>query len=150
MTKVTIKDLLNLSVEWTVKISRFYADFRDACSDVSFRNLLNTMIDQEGQYTEYYKENLIKLDFKIDFVNNEDDYIEFDNNFEEIPDTADMSKINFLKKAVHYQDISVKTCEYLRELSKTNKSNQIFKELSDEESRHMSIFKDHLELEELF
>ena len=38
----------------------------------------------------------------------------------------------------------------LRELSKTDRGKQIFKELSDEEKRHMLIFKDHLELEELF
>jgi hypothetical protein len=150
MTKTTIKDLLNLSVEWTVKISHFYADFRGVCSDISFMNLLKTMIDQEGQYTKYYEENLTKLDFKTDFIIKEDDYIEFDNIFEDIPGIAGMSKINFLKKAVHFQDISIKTCEYLGELSKTNKSKQIFKELSDEENRHMGIFKDHLELEELF
>ena len=150
MTKITIKELLNLSVEWTVKISHFYADFRDVCSDISFMNLLKTMIDQEGQYTRYYEENLTILDLKTDFLITEKEYIEFDNKFEDIPDIAGMSKIDFLKKAVHFQDISVKTCEYLGELSKTNKGKQIFKELSDEESRHMSIFKDHLELEELF
>ncbi len=150
MINITIKELLTLSVNWTVKISKFYTDFRDINNDVSFRKLLTTMIDQEGQYTEYYEENLLKLNFNTDFSIGVDNKIEFDNNFEEIPDISDMSKLEFLKKAVYYQNISIKTCDYLRELSITDKSKQIFKELSDEENRHMLIFKDHLELEELF
>ncbi|MCK5153171.1 MAG: hypothetical protein KAQ93_02335 [Spirochaetales bacterium] len=150
MINITIKELLSLSVNWTVKISKFYADFRDENDDVSFRKLLTTMIDQEGQYTEYYKENLEKLNLSLDFIFEVNDEIEFDDNFEEIPEVSGMSKIDFLKKAVHYQDISINTCDFLRVLSKTDKGKQIFKELSDEEKRHMFIFKDHLELEALF
>lgn len=150
MNRTTIKDLLNLSIDWTVKISQFYADYRDVCSDVSFINLLKTMIDQEDEYTQYYKENLTKLDFNTDFVVNKEDLIDFDNKFEAMPGIAGMSKISFLKKAVHFQQISIKTCEYLGELSNTNTAKRIFKELSDEENRHMCIFRDHLELEELF
>ncbi len=150
MIKIKINDLFNLSIEWTVKISKFYADFRDKCEDVSFRKLLTTMIDQEGQYTEYYKENLAKLNIKSDFSIDESELIDFNDYFEDIPDVKEMTKITFLKKAVHFQGISIKTCDFLRDLSKTNRGKQIFKELADEESRHMFIFKDHLELEELF
>lgn len=150
MSKMTIKELLSLSVDWTVQISKFYADFRDKNDDISFRKLLATMIEQEEQYTEYYKENLTKLNLNLDFVIGSEENIEFNDSFEEIPDLAGMEKIDFLKKAVHYQDISVKTSNFLRELSKTDRGKQIFKELSDEENRHMLILRDHLELEELF
>ena len=149
MIKIKIKDLFNHSIEWTVKISKFYADFSEKCEDVSFRKLLTTMIDQEGQYTEYYKENLAKLNIKSDFSIDESELIDFNDYFEDIPDVKEMTKISFLKKAVHFQGISIKTCDFLRDLSKTNRGKQIFKELADEESRHMFIFKDHLELEEL-
>ena len=67
MRKITIKELLVISVNWTLEISKFYADFREETDDVSFIKLLTTMIDQEGQYTEYYEENLGKLDFQLDF-----------------------------------------------------------------------------------
>lgn len=150
MINITIKELLTLSINWTVKISNFYSNFRDINDDISFRKLLTTMIEQEGQYTEYYKENLLKLNLNLDFSVGIDDKIDFHNSFEEIPDFLGMTKIEFLKKAVYYQNISIKTCNLLRDLSKTDKGKQIFKELSDEENRHMLIFKDHLELEELF
>lgn len=150
MVKVTIKELISLSIDWTVKIRKFYADFRDNSNDVSFRKLLTTMIDQEGQYTEYYEENLKKLNFDIDFIAGTSEKIDFDDLFEEILDIAEMSKIDFLKKAVYFQDISIKTCDFLRGLSKTDRGKLIFKELAEEEKRHMFIFKDHLELEELF
>jgi len=150
MAETTLKELLSSSIEWTVKISKFYSDFRDENDDISFRKLLATMIDQEGQYTNYYEENLKNLDFILDFNLSLNDPIESNNNFEEMPDVKGMSKITFLKKAVHFQQISIKTCEFLGGVSKTSKGKQIFKELADEESRHMSIFKDHLELEELF
>ncbi|MDA3937694.1 MAG: hypothetical protein PF693_00065 [Spirochaetia bacterium] len=150
MIKIELKELFTLSIEWTVKISKFYADFRDNCDDVSFRKLLTTMIDQERQYTEYYKDNLAKLNIESDFVFNDSGLIDLNDSFEDIPDVKEMSKIDFLKNAVHFQEISIQTCNFLGELSKTNRGKQIFKELADEESRHMYIFKDHLELEELF
>ena len=148
MSKMTIKELLSLSVDWTVQISKFYEDFRDKNEDVSFRKLLATMIEQEEQYTEYYKENLNTLNLNLDFVIASEENIEFNDSFEEIQDTASMTKIDFLKKAVHYQDISVKTCYFLKELSKTDRGKQIFKEMADEGNSHMFIFRDHLELEE--
>lgn len=150
MAETTLKELLSLSIDWTVRISKFYSDFRDEIDDISFKNLLTTMIDQEGQYTNYYEENLKSLDYILDFNLRANDTIEINIDFEEMPDVKRMSKISFLKKAVHFQQISIKTCEFLGRLSKTSKGKQIFKELADEESRHMSIFKDHLELEELF
>jgi hypothetical protein len=150
MSKITIKDLLSTSVEWTIRISQFYADYREENTDVFFRKLLTTMIDQEGEYTENYKENLIKLNIQMDFNMAENDQIEFDTGFEDIPSVKGMLKIEFLKKAVNFQDCSIKICDFLGLMSKTNKSKQIFKGLADEERRHMFIFKDHLELEELF
>ncbi|MCK5674301.1 MAG: hypothetical protein KAH95_13050 [Spirochaetales bacterium] len=150
MSKMTIKELLSLSIEWTVQISKFYEDFRNKNDDISFRKLLATMIEQEEQYTEYYKENLTKLNLNLDFDIGSEGNIEFNDSFEDIPDLTGMTKIEFLKKAVHFQDISIKTSNFLKEISKTEKGKQIFKELSDEENRHMLIFKDRLDLEELF
>ena len=150
MSKITIKELLVLSVKWTVEISRFYADFREETDDVSLGKLLTTMIDQERQYTEYYEENLGKLDFSLDFGTGFNEVIDFEGGSESIPPAAGLSKIDFFKKAVRYQEISIATCDFLRRVSKTDSGKQIFKKLSDEEHRHMLIFKDHLELEELF
>ena len=150
MVETTLRELLSASIDWTVKISKYYSDFRDENDDVSFRKLLATMIDQEGQYTDYYEENLKNLDYDLDFNTGLNDPIEVENYFEEIPDAKGTAKIAFLKKAVHFQQISIETCNSLGSLTKTDKGKQIFKELADEESRHMSIFKDHLELEELF
>ena len=150
MSKMTIKELLVLSVEWTIEISKFYADFREETDDVSFRKLLTTMIDQEGQYTEYYEENLRRLDLKSDFGSEINKVFDFNGGSESIPSVAGLSKIDFLKIAVRYQGISIATCDFLGSLSKTDSGKQIFKQLSDEERRHMLIFKDHLELEELF
>lgn len=150
MSKTTIKELLVLSVEWTIEISKFYADFRVETDDVSFRKLLTTMIDQEGQYTEYYEENLRRLDIKADFGLEINKVFDFNGGSESIPSVAGLSKIDFLKNAVRYQGISIATCDFLGSLSKTDLGKQIFKQLADEERRHMLIFKDHLELEELF
>lgn len=150
MIKITIKEIFTISINWTKKISQFYVDYRDKIEDVSYRKLLTTMIEQEGQHTEYYEESLEKLDLNRDFSVEVDEDIEFDDIFEEISDVNEMTKIDFLKKAVHYKNISIKTSNFLRELSNTDRGKQVFKELSDEESRHMFIFKDHLELEELF
>lgn len=150
MSKMTIKELLVLSVEWTIEISKFYADFRVKTDDVSFRKLLTTMIDQEGQYTEYYEENLRRLDLKSDFGLEINEVFEFNGGSESIPSAAGLSKIDFLKNAVCYQGISIATCDFLGSLSKTDSGKQIFKQLADEERRHMLIFKEHLELEELF
>ncbi|MCK5200107.1 MAG: hypothetical protein KAR21_17240 [Spirochaetales bacterium] len=150
MSKFTIKELLVLSVDWTVKISKFYADFREITDDVSYRKLLTTMIDQEGQYTEYYEENLRKLDLKSDFGPEFNEILDFNGGSESIPSVSGMAKIDFLRNAVRYQGISIATCEFLGSLCKTDSGRQIFKTLSDEERRHMLIFKDHLELEELF
>jgi len=150
MSKMTIKELLVLSVNWTIEISKFYADFREETDDVSFRKLLTTMIDQEKQYTEYYEENLGKLNFQVDFGPGFNEVLDFENSTESILPAAGLSKIDFLKKAVCYQGISIATCDFLGGLAKTDAGKQIFKELSDEERRHMLIFKEHLELEELF
>lgn len=150
MSKITIKELLVISVKWTVEISRFYADFREETDDVSFRKLLTTMIAQEGQYTEYYEENLSKLDFQLDFGISDNEVFDFEGGSVIIPPVAGLSKIGFLKNAVHYQGISIATCDFLGSLAISDSGKQIFKELSDEERRHMLIFKDHLELEELF
>jgi len=150
MVKITIKELIKLSLSWTVTISRFYADFRDKSDDVSFRKLLTTMIDKEGEYTEYCRENLKKLNLEIDFIAGNSKNIVFDDIFEEMPNVEGMSKISFLKKAVHFQNISIKICDLLRESAKTDRGKLVFKELAEEEKRHMFIFKDHLELEELF
>lgn len=150
MSKMTIKELLVLSVEWTIEISKFYADFRVETDDVSFRKLLTTMIDQEGQYTEYYEENLRRLDLKSDFGLEINKVFDFNGGSKSIPSVAGLSKIDFLKNAVRYQGISIATCDFLGSLSKTDSGKQIFKQLADEERRHMLIFKDHLELEELF
>ncbi len=150
MSEITIKELLILSVDWTVKISMFYADFREETNDVSFLKLLTTMIDQEEQYTEYYKENLGKLDYKLDFSVDYNEVFNFNGDSEPIPTVKGLSKMEFLKKAVHYQKISINTCDFLGSLAVTDSGKQIFKELSDEERRHMLIFKEHLELEELF
>ncbi|MCK5198943.1 MAG: hypothetical protein KAR21_11360, partial [Spirochaetales bacterium] len=141
MSKLTIKEILLISVNWTLEISKFYADFREETDDVSFIKLLTTMIDQEGQYTEYYEENLDKLDFKLDFGIGVNEVFDFEGGSESISPVAGMSKIDFLKKAVHYQGISIATCDFLGSLSKTDLGKQIFKELSDEERRHMLIFK---------
>jgi hypothetical protein len=84
MIKIELKELFTLSIEWTVKISKFYADFRDNCDDVSFRKLLTTMIDQERQYTEYYKDNLAKLNIESDFVFNDSGLIDLNDSFEDI------------------------------------------------------------------
>ncbi len=150
MSKITIKELLSLSVDWTIEISKFYADYREETDDVSFMKLLATMIDQEGQYTEYYEENLRQLDLKSDFGPDFNEILDFNGGSESIPSVSGLSKIDFLRNAVRYQGISIATCDFLGSLTKTDSGKQIFKKLSDEERRHMLIFKDHLELEELF
>lgn len=150
MSKITIKELLVLSIDWTIEISKFYADFLEETDDVSFRKLLTTMIDQEGQYTEYYEENLKKLDLKSDFGPEFNEVFNFKGGREPMPPISGLSKIDFLRNAVRYQGISIATCDFLGSLSKTDSGKQIFKQLSDEERKHMLIFKDHLELEELF
>ena len=109
MSKLTIKEILVISVNWTLEISKFYADFREETDDVSFRKLLTTMIDQEGQYTEYYEENLGKLDFQLDFGTGVNEVFDFKGGSESIPPVAGLSKIDFLKNAVHYQGISIAT-----------------------------------------
>lgn len=150
MSQITIKELLTYSVDWTTEVSKFYEDFREEIDDVSFRKLLTTMTDQEGLYSEYYEEKLNKLDFNRDFGIGFNEVLEFGCSSESIPSVAGMSKIEFLKKAVSYQEISIATCNSLGGLTITDFGKQIFKELSDEEYRHMIIFNEHLELEELF
>ncbi len=150
MGKMTISNLLKRFVTWPEITAKFYANFKKTNTDVSFGRLLNTLIDQKDQYSEYFKENIDKLNPDLDFGPNLNELIEFETLDENLSSSENLSKLDFLKKAIHFHEISITNCRILGSMANTDSCRQIFKELSDEEYRYMMILKDRLELEGLY
>ena len=150
MKKMTIKNLLNISKKWPELIGKFYIDYNKYNTDISFGRLLNTLINQLNQYSEYFKENTNKLNMDIDFGTKLNEFFNFEILEENLSLSENLSKQDFLKRAIYFHEISISNCSILKNLANTDSCRQIFKELSDEEYRYMMILKDRLALEELY
>jgi len=147
---MTINKLLDISKSWPEITAKFYIDYKKHNTDISFGRLLNTLINQLDQYSEYFKENTNKLNLDIDFGIRLNDSFNFEILEGDLRISENSSKQEFLKKAIYFHEISISNCSILRNLANTDSCRKIFKELSDEEYRYMMILKDRLELEELY
>ncbi len=147
---MTINNLLDISKSWPELMAKFYINYKKYNTDISFGRLLNTLINQLDQYSEYFKENTNKLNLDIDFGTKLNESFNFEILEGDLSISENLSKQDFLKKAIYFHEISIHNCSILQKLSNTDSSRQIFKELSDEEYRYLMILKDRLALEELY
>jgi hypothetical protein len=150
MKKMTIQELLEKSKNCPKIKSKFYREYMDKLEDVSFQRLLTTLVDQETQDIEYFAEKLAKLSLKIDFGDKLEELFDFEIMDDNILSSSIPSKIDFLKKAIKLEEISIANCKKLEKLSNTGSGSLIFKALVAEDYRHQTILREHLELEELF
>jgi len=147
---MTINNLLDISELWPELTAKFYIAYKKHNKDISFGRLLKTLINQLDQYSEYFKESINKLNLDIDFGTKLNESFNFEILEGDFSISENLSKQDFLKKAIYFHEISISNCSILRDLANTDSCRKIFKELSDEEYRYMMILKDRLELEELY